>query len=402
MNESIAGLRRWLQKGHVYPDDASSFQRILPRSSTCYSPESSRWRHPRFGGHSISALGQHFGQDSERVNQVNRLGKTSRWRLVVCLLLMALVSPASAQVFCVFDILGNNGPLFAAMKEFALQARAKGANIDLRAYVDEQVAAEDFKAGQCDAVLLTGVRARQFNPAVGSIDSVGALAGYPQLELLLQTLARPQQSGLMQSGPYEVGGILPLGAAYLFLRDRRIDSVAKMAGRKMVVLDYDRAQWRMAERIGAQAVAADVTTFAGKFNNGLVDLVAAPAVAYMPLELYKGVGTHGVVVKLPVAMLTFQIILRKESFPQGFGQFSRDYFLTLFDPTMKVIRAAESQIMFFYPPPDGDAEKYQAMMREARISLTQEGIYDKRMMTIMKRVRCHLDRAAAECSDNRE
>lgn len=325
-----------------------------------------------------------------------------RLRAAMGLGLLLMTQAASAQMFCVFDLLGTSGPLFGAMKEYGLQMRRHGVNLDVRVYVDERVASEDFKAGQCDAVLLTGMRARQFNPVTGSIDSVGALPGYPQLKLLLQTLARPEAGKLMQSGSYEVAGILPLGAAYLFLRDRRINTVAKMAGRKMAVLDHDRAQWRMAERIGVQAVASDVTTFAGKFNNGMVDVVAAPAVAYMPLELYKGVGAQGVVVKMPVAMLTFQLLLRRQRFPEGFGQHSRAHFLTLFDPMLTAARQAEDEIMFFYPPPDGDTEKYQLMMREARISLTQEGIYDKRMMAIMKKVRCRIDPRNLECSDNRE
>jgi len=323
-------------------------------------------------------------------------------RLVVIALLLGGTSAARAQVFCVFDILGTQGPLYSAMKGYALQARAWGANLEVRPYVDEGVAAEEFKAGQCDAVLLTGVRARQFNHTVGSIDSIGAMPGYPQLKLLLQTLAHPEAAKLMVSGPYEVAGIMPLGAAYLFLRDRHIDSVAKMAGKKMAVLDYDQAQLRMTERIGVQPVSSDVSNFAGKFNNGVVDIVAAPAVAYMPLELYKGVGTHGVVVNMPVAQLTFQLLLHRQQFPEGFGQHSREYFLGMFEPALKAVQEAEDQIMFFYPPPDGDAEKYQEMMREARISMTAEGIYDRRMMSIMKKVRCRLDPGNVECSDNRE
>lgn len=323
-------------------------------------------------------------------------------QLSLGLLLCLAAIPCQAQQLCVFDMLGAQGPVFARMKEFALKAGNWGATLQVRVYVDERVAAEDFKAGQCDAVLLTGMRARQFNAFSGSIDSIGGLPDYPSLKRLLETLARPEAAALLSQGAYEVGGILPLGAAYIFIRDRRINSVAKMAGRKLAVLDYDKAQLRMAERIGAQAVASDVTNFAGKFNNGVVDVVAAPGVAYMPLELYKGVGTKGVVLKLPVAQLTFQLLLHKEKFPAGFGQQSRQFLLGDFDSWLTVIQAAEEDILFFFPPPDGDAGKYEDMMREARISLTREGIYDRRMMSLMKRVRCRLHPANAECSDSRE
>lgn len=326
-------------------------------------------------------------------------------RLFKAYLLLSLTvsAPASAApMLCVFDMAGKQGPLFAAMKEYALSARAWGARLDVRAYIDERVVAEDFKAGQCDAVLLTGVRARQFNLFTGSIDSIGGLPDYPALKQVIATLARPETRPLLQQGDYEVSGLLPLGAAYLFLRDRQINSVAKMAGRKMAVLDYDPAQLHMVERIGAQAVASDVTNFAGKFNNGQVDVVASPAIAYLPLELYKGVGSQGVVLKLPVAQLTFQMVTRKARFPEGFGLSSRQWFLEKFDPMIREIRKAEDDILFFFPPPDGDAPKYTEMMREARIAMTQQGLYDPKMMRLMKKVRCRQSPEQAECADNRE
>jgi len=319
--------------------------------------------------------------------------------LIMCLL---TVGSAQAQTFCVFDMVGAQGPLALTMRDYAAQAKAWGANITIRSYVAERVAAEDFKVGQCDAVLITGIRARQFNAFTGSIDSIGGLPDYPQLKLLINTLARPEASKLMTAGNYEVAGLMPIGAAYIFLRDRRINSVAKMAGRKMAVLDDDKAQLVMAERIGAQAVASDVTTFAGKFNNGQVDAAASPAVAYLPLELYKGVGSTGAVLKMPVAQLTFQMVIHPEKFPAGFGQQSRAYFYSLFDPTLKTIRSAEDDILFFFPPPDGDAPKYREMMRQARISMTQKGIYDPKMMTLMKKIRCRVEPEQSECSDGQE
>ncbi len=322
--------------------------------------------------------------------------------LPALLLLLIPICARATPVFCVFDMAGRQGPLYGAMKEYALDARGWGVSLEVKAYTDERIAAEDLKAGQCDAALLTGVRARPLNTFTGSIDSIGGLPDYGSLKQVFTALNRPGAAELLRQGEFEVTGLLPLGAAYLFLRDRRINSVAKMAGRKMAVLDYDPAQVRMVERIGAQGVASDVTNFAGKFNNGQVDVVASPAVAYLPLELYKGVGSQGVVLKLPVAQLTFQMISRRNAFPDTFGPASRSWFLNRFDPMMKAIRDAEDDILFFFPPPDGDAPKYVEMMREARVSMTEQGLYDRRMMRLMKKVRCIRAPAQAECADNRE
>ncbi|MCB1659738.1 MAG: hypothetical protein KDI39_16080 [Pseudomonadales bacterium] len=323
--------------------------------------------------------------------------------LIFFVLGFCLCSSAMAQRFCIFDIVGKQGPLYAAMQEYKVEAKKWGANIELASYVDERIAAEDFKAGQCDAVLLTGIRARQFNHFAGSIDSIGGATSYQALKILIETLSYNQQAqGLLRQNQYEVAGVFPLGAAYLFLRDRKINSVAKIAGRKIAVLDYDPSQIKMAQRIGAQAVASDVTNFAGKFNNGMVDIVVAPAVAYLPLELYKGVGSMGVVLRLPVAQLTFQVIINPDKFPEQFAQHSRQYFYQQFDKVLKTIYQAEEDILFFFPVPVGDEPKYQEMMREARISMTKEGFYHPVMMKLMKKIRCRLQAAQAECSDNRE
>ena len=50
----------------------------------------------------------------------------------------------------------------------------KGVSLDLKGYTDERVATEDFRTGQCDAVIATAFRTRQFNIVAGSIDTLGA------------------------------------------------------------------------------------------------------------------------------------------------------------------------------------------------------------------------------------
>ncbi|MGB2115144.1 MAG: hypothetical protein ACPHZA_18350, partial [Marinobacter adhaerens] len=66
----------------------------------------------------------------------------------------SFIAPMHAQAqtdiiersFCVFDPVGANGPLFSITKEFQPVALQRGIKLDLRAYTDEKVAAEDFKA----------------------------------------------------------------------------------------------------------------------------------------------------------------------------------------------------------------------------------------------------------------
>jgi ABC-type amino acid transport substrate-binding protein len=311
---------------------------------------------------------------------------------------------SAANKVCVFDILGAQGDVTGMMKDYALAAKGMGGQIELKTYTDERTAAEDFKAGQCDGVMLTGLRGRQFNDFTGSLDSLGAIPSNKIMEKALATLANPALAPKMVQGKYEVAGIAPAGAAYLFVKDRSINSVEKLAGKKIAVFDYDKSQAKMVQKIGAQPVSSDITNFAAKFNNGAVDIVAAPALAYKPLEMYKGLGKNGAIVRFPVVQLTFQLIINKDKFPAGFGQKSRAYWNSQTPRAMGIVTKAEKDIPagVWMDLPEKDKDGYIVLLRDARIALTKEGIYNPFTMKVLKKTRCSVNGADAECSQNLE
>jgi len=306
--------------------------------------------------------------------------------------------------FCIFDPVGNNGPAVSNARDYLLEARKWGINAEIKAYVDERVAAEDLKAGQCDGVAITTLRAKQFNHFVGSLDSVGAVPDSAHMRAALAALADPKMAPLMVTGQYEVAGIIPLGSLYVMVRDRAINSIEKAAGKKVAVLEWDKSQAKMVQRLGAQPVASDITNFAGKFNNGQVDIVAAPAVAFKPLELYRGVGDKGAVYRFPMAMLSASLIIRRDRFPPDVGQKLREFVYTQIDRAFEYVAREEKGIdaKYWMDLTPADKAKYIDMMREARISMTREGDYDARMMKLLKRVRCKINPGLAECTLNDE
>ena len=77
--------------------------------------------------------------------------------------------------------------------------------------------------------MLTGFRGRAFNTFTGSIDSIGAIPSYEHMRLVIRPLTNPRLAPRMKTGPYEVAGIAPLGAAYLFVNDRSINNVGASA-----------------------------------------------------------------------------------------------------------------------------------------------------------------------------
>ena len=315
---------------------------------------------------------------------------------------LTLSSTAFAAVertFCVFDIIGASGDTYNMMKDYKTAALAWGVDVELKPYTDEKIASEDLKANQCDAAVLTGIRGRQFNSYTGSMDSIGAIPSYDAMQTVIAVLASGKVDQHLVSGPYEVGGVFPLGAAFLFLKDKEIDTVEELAGKSIAVLEYDSAQANMASRVGMSPVMSDITNFSTRFNNGSVDICFAPVMGYSALELYKGMAPSGGILDYVLGQLSAQVIIRKDRFPDGFGQQSRQFMFGQFDRAMKLIDNSSGEIddKWWIRIPEADKLRYDEMMREARIALTNDGVYSKDMMSLLRKVRCKEEPSRAEC-----
>ena len=340
-------------------------------------------------------------------------------RMAIALALCGAASLACAAPlrFCVFDVMGTTGEAFSMSRDYVIAMQRNDVEIDLKAYLDEGQAAEDYRTGRCDALLATAFRTRPFNPVAAATDSLGATsilrrgtidinAGYEVLRKLVQTLSTPSPlvTRLMVQGEHEVGGILPIGPAYPFVNDRRIDTLDAAKGKRVAALSYDKAQSAIIERLGAIPVPVDITNVHKKFNSGQVDVINLPTLAYRPLELHKGLGTKGGVARFPLLIVTYQMVFRRAKLPEGFGTLSRGYWLGQFDRVLQLIKNGDATI----PPaawmdigPE-DSHKYVALMRDMRIQLAQEGLYDKRGLKIIKRIRCHVMPEDGECKTRSE
>ncbi|MDF1782269.1 MAG: DUF6091 family protein [Alcanivoracaceae bacterium] len=310
------------------------------------------------------------------------------------------------RTLCVFDIIGTSGDTYNVMTDYKTAALNWGVDLDLKVYTDEKIAAEDLKAGQCDAAAITGIRARQFNQYTGSLDSVGSLPSYEHVKQVIAVLSsgHPSINSKMVSGKYEVVGVAPMGAAYLFVKDRTIDTVGELSGKSIAVMEYDAAQGKMAAKVGMSPVMSDITNFAGRFNNGSVDICFAPSLAYSALELYKGMQPNGGIIKYVLGQLTLQVLVRQDRFPADYGNKSRKYMFSQFDRTMRLIDNADGEIdkKWWINIPQADVARYDEMLRESRIALRDEGIYDPEMMTLLRKIRCKLDASRAECVSPQE
>lgn len=332
-------------------------------------------------------------------------------KITLLTLFAALAVPALAQAqgkaatLCVFDPAGANGDVFNMVKDYKTAASGWGVEFELKPYTDEKTAAEDFKTRKCTAAMITGTRARQFHKFIGSIEAMGALPTYEALKMVAVNIQKPKAAKLMKSGDYEVGGIFPGGAVYLLVRDRKVDTVEELAGKRLATLDFDKAAKVMVKQIGATLVPADVSTFAGMFNNGSVEAAYAPAAAYKALELYKGVGTAGGVIRYPLAQMNLILLSRSADLPADFFMKSREYAVKNFGKALKRVKLGDKDVpaKAWIDIPDADKKRYDQMFLDVRVKLRDEHkVYHKTMLKLMRRIRCKVDGTRAECAEKRE
>lgn len=319
---------------------------------------------------------------------------------------------AQARSLCVYDPAGMGGEAWRAGQDYRLEMAQHGVEMSLKAYTNERVAVEDFKASQCDAVMATGIRTRQFNGVAAALDAVGAAmvvrqgrvdldASFEVARRFVDAMSAAKAADWMVAGAYEVAGILPLGAAYVFSNDRDRASLDLAKGRRVVALEHDKAQSEVLQRVGATIVAADTMTFANMFNNGHVDMVVAPTMAYKPLELHRGVGSRGGVSRMPLTILTYQLVIRSAQFPKGFGQRSREYMAQNHDLAIASLRLADRGVpaSAWVDPTSASVTQTLAVLRQVRSEMADQGLYDKRGLKVAKRLRCQVAPDAAECAN---
>ncbi|MDX1692921.1 MAG: putative solute-binding protein [Ketobacteraceae bacterium] len=334
-----------------------------------------------------------------------RAGMISGLMLMVSTLLLATTSQAAEKrTLCVFDPLGAYGDTYGLLKEYAKLVKPQGVDFELKPYTDEAIAANDFLGSACDAAVLTGTRARNFNKFTGTIEAIGALPEYSHVKALLKFLSNDKLSKYMKNDRYEIAGIYPVGAVYLFVNDRSIDTASELAGKRLATMSFDDAANTMVKHVGAAPVSADITTFAGKFNNGSVDVCYAPSLAYNAFELYKGLNPGGGVIRFPLAQMNAQIILKNERFPEGFGLASRKIVREQAAKAFTLIEQQDQSIdnKWWVDIPPDDKEQYMEMFRGVRIQLANNDTYHPSMLKLMKKIRCAEDASHSECTRDGE
>lgn len=302
--------------------------------------------------------------------------------------------------FCVWDPVGSTGPFIAFLKQTKLEAISWGIDLQLDAYTDEKVAANDFKSGVCDAVFLTNLLAKDFVPFSAAFGAPGGIRSLDGLKTLSATLNNPKATKLVRHDKYEVTGLFPIGEIYPFLRNRDHVAISSISGKKVAILNGDAASTKFVETVGASPVHTSLATWAGQFNNGNLDVMFGPALAYNTFELYKGLGENGGIVKYNILYAVMEMVVNVQRVPEQFPTLMRKHALTRFNELENTVAQAESEIPAkYWIDLEGDhVEEYESMVKQVRLSLRDENVYDPKAITLLWKIRCKFDPTATECA----
>lgn len=322
--------------------------------------------------------------------------------ITTCFLLLfslsAFAEKQKTHYLCVFDPVGRSGDIFTMAKDIALDFLDLGVNLKLYPYSTETAAKADFRAGLCDGIVLTGIQAREYNIFTTTIEAPGMVESYKDLGTIISTLAQPRASKLFIEGEYEVAGIYPGGAMFVYTNDKSIKAPSDLRGKRFFNAYKNKIGNAFIKSVDAIGVEGDTTNFAAKFNRGRVDATFAPAAITEALELDKGMGDKGGVIDVPVWILTMQVVIRPQAFNPGFGQAARVKALDYYERAIEVIELAESKLADYWAVTDQkDQKEWEKVFEDVRNDMLMEGLFDRRMLKLLRKLRCKNHPKNPEC-----
>lgn len=303
------------------------------------------------------------------------------------------------KTICTWDPVGQNGPVMTFFSDFVPKALAWGLDIKFVAYEDERQTTLDLVSGKCDAAIVTAILSRDFVPFAGTLDAIGGITSELELRKILMAIALPKATELMSNEDYEVVASLPVGSMFAFVRDRRIDQISDFDRRRIAILNGDKQTYKFAELAGAEPVNETLSTFASSFNEGNVDIVIMPALAYNTFELYRGLGEDGGILDIKLFYGMLQTIAYKPSFPKDFGQKMRTHMVNKLNEILHIINNAERSIpnKYWIRTDSRAKEELELFYKDIRLALKVESKFDPKALSLLWKVRCSVAPERDEC-----
>ncbi|MBJ8502004.1 MULTISPECIES: putative solute-binding protein [Acinetobacter] len=321
----------------------------------------------------------------------------------ICLALIlsgtAAASWAEDQVWCAYDPIGSQGDITRRLNDIRLYAQQYQVKFKVVTYQKEQQAIQAFDDGKCSGLAASNFNTYRYNQFMGSTAGIGLIPNNRTAKSFLQLLNHPTIEKRLVSKNYEAVGMIPIGTAYMVLKNKKLSRVAQLRNQRIGVLPNNPPQQALVRSVGAQPVYVDLSNAIAQFKQNKIDIVPAPVYGLLPYNLQKEFGSDTQVINFPLAYFGVNLIIKPQAYPANFGRKIRGWFVHNSQLLTNRATQWENHLPAYYWVDVSFYEKqsYDVMVAKIRNQYVLSGYYDAYFVQLMKRLRCMDDPRYFEC-----
>lgn len=321
----------------------------------------------------------------------------------ICLALIlsgtAAASWAEDQVWCAYDPIGSQGDITRRLNDIRLYAQQYQVKFKVVTYQKEQQAIQAFDDRKCSGLAASNFNTYRYNQFMGSTAGIGLIPNNRTAKSFLQLLNHPTIEKRLVSKNYEAIGMIPIGTAYMVLKNKNLSRVAQLRNQRIGVLPNNPPQQALVRSVGAQPVYVDLSNAIAQFKQNKIDIVPAPVYGLLPYNLQKEFGPDTQVINFPLAYFGVNLIIKPQAYPANFGRKIRGWFVQNSQLLTNRATQWENHLPAYYWVDVSFYEKqsYDVMVAKIRNQYVLSGYYDAYFVQLMKRLRCMDDPRYFEC-----
>ncbi|OCZ72602.1 RND transporter [Acinetobacter pittii] len=325
--------------------------------------------------------------------------KVKKICLALILSITAVASWAEDQVWCAYDPIGSQGDITRRLNDIRLYAQQYQVKFKVVTYQKEQQAIQAFDDGKCSGLAASNFNTYRYNQFMGSTAGIGLIPNNRTAKSFLQLLNHPIIEKRLVSKNYEAIGMIPIGTAYMVLKNKNLSRVAQLRNQRIGVLPNNPPQQALVRSVGAQPVYVDLSNALVQFKQNKIDIIAAPVYGLLPYNLQKEFGPDTQVINFPLAYFGVNLIIKPQAYPANFGRKIRGWFVQNSQLLTNRATQWENHLPAYYWVDVSFYEKqsYDVMVAKIRNQYVLSGYYDAYFVQLMKRLRCMDDPRYFEC-----
>lgn len=330
--------------------------------------------------------------------KIKRL-KVKKICLALILSVTAAASWAEDQVWCAYDPIGSQGDITRRLNDIRLYAQQYQVKFKVVTYQKEQQAIQAFDDAKCSGLAASNFNTYRYNQFMGSTAGIGLIPNNRTAKSFLQLLNHPTIEKRLVSKNYEAVGMIPIGTAYMVLKNKNLSRVAQLRNQRIGVLPNNPPQQALVRSVGARPVYVDLSNAIVQFKQNKIDIVPAPVYGLLPYNLQKEFGPDTQVINFPLAYFGVNLIIKPQAYPANFGRKIRGWFVQNSQLLTNRATQWENHLPAYYWVDVSFYEKqsYDVMVAKIRNQYVLSGYYDAYFVQLMKRLRCMDDPRYFEC-----